>query len=72
MNRYGSGDKMAQEMTESKLKIKKSKRSFVNFENLDDESDDENPVSQLRVYDARFKIPATTSIGAMMSSKKKA
>jgi len=31
-------DKMAQEMTESKLKLKKSKRSFVNFENLDDEA----------------------------------
>lgn len=31
-------DKMAQEMTESKQKLKKSKRSFVNFENLDDEA----------------------------------
>lgn len=68
-----SGEHSAEESDRTfSLEEKEEQQKTNQFENLDDESDDENPVSQLRVYDARFKIPATTSIGAMMSSKKKA
>lgn len=38
-------DKVAEEMLDSKIKLKKSKRSFVNLETLDD--DDESEMTQV-------------------------
>jgi hypothetical protein len=34
-------DRMAEEMFDSKIKLKKSKRSFVNLETLDDDEESE-------------------------------